>query len=51
MSRLPFALGKCLPCSSPMSDGATSVIRDTGVPAVETSGHSRRQPSGNVTNF
>ena len=29
MSRLPFALGKCLPCSSPMSDDATSVIHNS----------------------
>ena len=40
MSRLPFALGKCLPCSSPMSDDATSVIHNIGLPVVETGGHS-----------
>ena len=33
MSRLPFASRKCLPCSSPMSDDATSVIHNTRVPA------------------
>ena len=30
MSRPPFASGKYSPCSSPMSDGATSAIHNTG---------------------
>ena len=49
MSRPPFASGKCLRCSPPMSGGVTSTIHDAGVPLVETGGHPGQQPSGNFT--
>ena len=35
-SRLPFASGKCLPCSSPTNEDAASVIRRLGMHAVQT---------------
>ncbi len=50
MSRRPFASGKCLRCSPPMSGGATSAIHDTGViSGLRPAGTPDKQPSGNFT--